>query len=200
MQLLSWLRKRMTARPQTRRTPAARPAPRFRPRLEALEGRDLPSFSAPVAYPLNGSQALVTADVNGDGKPDLISLADGGGQVAVQLNNGKGSFGPASEYYTGASGSDIMTALAVGNVNGKPVVVVAGWIEDNIGGSPSPISVLGGNGKGSFTLAATNYVLPSDSGPVTSLALADLYGNGTLALVAATQSGGVFVGSPYEAL
>jgi hypothetical protein len=197
VQLLSWLRKQTTGRPQTRRTPAGRPAPRCRPRLEALEGRALPSFGAPVAYALNGPQALVTADVNGDGKSDLISLVDGGAFVAVQLGNRNGSFGPATEYYDGASGGDIMTALAVGNVNGKPVVVVAGWIEDNIGASPAPVSVLGGDGHGSFTLAATNYVLPSGNSPVTSLALADLYGNGTLAFVAGTQAAGVFVGSPY---
>jgi hypothetical protein len=200
MQLLSWVRKRMTGRPQTRRAPAGRPAPRFRPRIEALEGRDLPSFGAPVAYALNGPQALVTADVNGDGKPDLISLVDGGQDLAVQLNNNQGSFKPASDYYAGASGSDIMTAFTVGTFNGKPVAVVAGWIEDNIGGGPAPVSVLGGDGHGGFTLAATNYVLPSGNSPVTSLALADLNGNGSLDIVAATQSDGVFVGDPYYAL
>jgi hypothetical protein len=126
MQLLSWLRKRMIGRPQSRHTPANRPAPRFRPRLEALEGRDLPSFGAPVAYALNGPQALVTADVNGDGKPDLIGLVDGGQEVAVQLGEPHGSFGPATDYYDGESGGDNMTALAVGDVNGKPLIVVAG--------------------------------------------------------------------------
>jgi hypothetical protein len=43
MPLLSWLRKRTTGRPQTRRTPAGSPTPRFRPRLETLERRDVPS-------------------------------------------------------------------------------------------------------------------------------------------------------------
>jgi hypothetical protein len=74
MQLFSWLRERMTGRVQTRRTPANRPAPRFRPRLEALEDRALPSFSAPVTYFSNQVQPLVTADLNGDGKADLVNL------------------------------------------------------------------------------------------------------------------------------
>jgi parallel beta-helix repeat protein len=43
MQLLSWLHKRMTGRAQTRRSSAPRSTPRFRPQLEALDGRDVPS-------------------------------------------------------------------------------------------------------------------------------------------------------------
>jgi hypothetical protein len=39
MQLFSWLSKRMTGRPQNRRAPACRSAPRFRPQLEVLEER-----------------------------------------------------------------------------------------------------------------------------------------------------------------
>jgi hypothetical protein len=39
VQLFSWLTKRMTGRPQSRRAPACRPVPRFRPQLEALEER-----------------------------------------------------------------------------------------------------------------------------------------------------------------
>ena len=39
MQLFSWLTKRITGRTQNRRAPVCRPAPRFRPQLEALEER-----------------------------------------------------------------------------------------------------------------------------------------------------------------
>src|SRR5262249_5459707 len=127
MQLFSWLHKRMTGRSYTRRTSARKLTGRFRPQLETLEGRDLPSFSSPVPYALSGAQALVTADVNGDGKPDLISLVNYGADIAVQLNNGKGTFGTPAYHYDGASGTDIMTALTVGYVNGKPEIVVAGW-------------------------------------------------------------------------
>jgi hypothetical protein len=43
MQLFSWLHKRMTSESQPRRTPARKPTPRFRPQLEALEDRLVPS-------------------------------------------------------------------------------------------------------------------------------------------------------------
>jgi hypothetical protein len=43
MQLFSSLIRRMTGRPQNRGTPASKPVPRFRPQLEALEGRIVPS-------------------------------------------------------------------------------------------------------------------------------------------------------------
>jgi hypothetical protein len=53
VQLLSWLTKRMTGRSQNRRAPACRPAPRFRPQLEALEDRTVPStFYAATASDL----------------------------------------------------------------------------------------------------------------------------------------------------
>jgi hypothetical protein len=54
MHLFSWLHKRMTNRTHIRRTAAHKLTLRFRPHLETLEGRDQPSFSAPVAYALNG--------------------------------------------------------------------------------------------------------------------------------------------------
>jgi len=52
------------------------------------ELRELLSFSAPVAYALSmRPQALATADVNGDGKSDLISLFSVP-TVAAQFLNG----------------------------------------------------------------------------------------------------------------
>jgi hypothetical protein len=73
MSLVSWLDRRITGRRQARRAPAGKAPSPFRPRLEALEGRDLPSFGAPVGYPLTeplAVVAMVAADVNGDGKHD----------------------------------------------------------------------------------------------------------------------------------
>ena len=55
MQLFSWLTKRMTISRQLPRGPACRPAPRFRPQLEALEDRTVPStFNAATASDLIG--------------------------------------------------------------------------------------------------------------------------------------------------
>jgi hypothetical protein len=64
----------MTGRPRTRRAPARRPTPRFRPQVQAFEDRVLLSFSAPVNYPVTPPVAVVAADVNGDRKPDLLTV------------------------------------------------------------------------------------------------------------------------------
>ena len=195
MQLFSRLRTLMTCRPHARRAPA--PPPRFRPRLEALEARVVPSFAAPVAYPVSQPVAMVTADVNGDGKPDLITLAGGGAYVSVQLNNGNGTFGAARQFY---DGGHMAAALAVGDVNGdgKPDLVLANVYD----GGPVPagtytgsVTVLLGDGKGGFTPAAvSNGRLQYETifpGSVTSIALADFYGDGRMALAATPASGGV---------
>jgi hypothetical protein len=202
MQLFSWLRKRMTTRPQTRRTP-------LRPQFEALEGRDLPSFSSPVTYAAYGTAALLAADADGDGKPDLISLVNNGRDLAVQLNNGKGSFGPAYYYYTGAEVGYTGTALALGvNAQGVLNAVVASYNAASFTyagpGADDSISWLQDNGKGSFTSVGTYDVIP-DGSPITSLALTDVSGNGELDVVAGASDGAVYVarpgnGSPFGAV
>src|SRR5262245_63326111 len=72
MGLSSWLRTWKRSEPGQRRRVRQRAS--FRPRLEALEGRDLPSFLAPASYPVGpGPQGVASADLNGDGKLDLIT-------------------------------------------------------------------------------------------------------------------------------
>jgi hypothetical protein len=193
MQLFSWLHKRMTGRPHTRRTSARKPARRFRPQIDALEDRYLLSFSAPVAYSNytnpGVTPALVAADLNGDGKPDLISTSDNGEAINVWLNNGTGGFVLGGQISAGNG-----NVLAVGDVlgNGIPDIVAAGYGGPDNWSEKDPLSLLLGNGKGSFTRAWSYNVLPTPA-PITSLALADFYGNGRLGLVAADTVGDVFV-------
>ena len=70
-------------------------------------------------------QALVTADFNGDGKPDLATANSGSNNVTVLLGNGSGGFSaaPSSPFATGASPQSI----AVGDFNGdgKPDLAIA---------------------------------------------------------------------------
>ena len=120
---------------RTRTSPRKRAT--VRPGLEALEGRWLPSFSAPTYYPAGAApQAVVTADLNGDGKLDLVTANQGtydstgtyvGGGVSVLLGTTvvkKGStvssFTPAQSYDVGPT-----NAVVVGDVNrdGKPDIV-----------------------------------------------------------------------------
>src|SRR5262245_11871625 len=181
--------------PGTVRKPAG-----FRPRLEVLEGRDLPSFAAPVTYAEpSPALAMVTADVNGDGRPDLITLSKspGSNSITVRLashqNKDRGQFGSPQWSYDG-HWTD--TALAVGDVNGD------GKADLVLGHAPEPgayfagtytgsISVLLGNGTGRFPPPGTYYLL-KDSSDITALALADVNGDGGLDVVGA-MGAGVFV-------
>jgi hypothetical protein len=194
MRLFSWLHKRMTNRTPIRPTLARKPTPRFRPQLEALEGRDLPSFSAPVTYPSELAQPLVTADLNGDSKPDLVNLYDSGVNLAVRLNNGNGTFGSPFTY-TPETGGDTGTALAVSVKAGfAPLIVVANDPNDGRAfGEPDSISVVQFNSKGSFTFGGSYNVFPKQAGVITSLTTADLVGNGIMEFVAA-DSASIYVG------
>jgi hypothetical protein len=85
--LLSWLCR-------SARRPKQRPGGGRPPRLavEPLEGRDLPSLSAPVVYETGQqTQGLAVGDLRGNGRLDLVT-ADYAG-VSVFLGNGDGTFG-----------------------------------------------------------------------------------------------------------
>ena len=86
--------------------------------------------------------SVVVADVNGDGKPDLVVANSGSGSVSVLLGNGGGTFQAQQTFATGNSPD----AVAVSDVNGdgRPDVVVA-----NYGGKS--VSVLLCNSNGNFT-------------------------------------------------
>jgi hypothetical protein len=93
----------------------------------------------PAVFPtsLNGFAAQFTADLNNDGKPDLVSFQPG--QVA--LGNGDGTFTllPALPYS--------VTAIADFNGDGKPDVLVTAYSSS---GHPEQTGVLLGNGDGTF--------------------------------------------------
>src|SRR5207247_2272940 len=99
----------------------------------------------------NDAYSVAVGDVNGDGRPDLAVANAGSNTVSVLLGNGVRTFQPAPSF---AAGSGVF-CLAVGDVNGgeRPDLVVA-----NAGGSsgvPGTVSVLLGNGDGTFQPART---------------------------------------------
>src|SRR5262249_35318196 len=184
MSFFSWLRNRDSKRAPKHR--ASEPIARIRPRLEALEDRCLLSFGAPVAYRVPGLGALdvVTADVNGDGKLDLITLNAASStslSVSVMLGavKGNGTFQSPTTIPLGFSAS----SLTAGDVNGDgkaDLVLVTG----------NGIAVMLGNSRGTFGPPST-FAVPSSG--YSWLALADLNGNGKLDIVMTTGQNSISV-------
>jgi hypothetical protein len=91
----------------------------------------------------NGPRSLAVADLNGDGKRDLV-VANGSNSVSVLLGTGGGAFATAVNH--AVAGNPISVAIADFNADGKPDLAVAS--ESN-----NTVSTLIGNGAGGFGAA-----------------------------------------------
>ena len=96
--------------------------------ISVLLGNGNGTFELPVSYAASFPVAVVAADVNGDGKPDLVVAGQGAfsydpATVSVLLGNGDGTFQPGESYPIGKESSSV----AVGDFNGdhKPDIVVS---------------------------------------------------------------------------
>jgi hypothetical protein len=119
--------------------------------------------------------SVAVADLNGDGKPDLVvSNQD---YVIVMLGNGDGTFQNQQPFAVGPA-SHYSVAVADLNGDGKPDLVVTN--------NGNTVSVLLGNGDGTFKNPTTLSVGP---GVPYSVALADVNGDGKTDIVTANRSG-----------
>jgi hypothetical protein len=145
-------------------------------------------FDSVVTYGSDGFEAVaeVVADVNGDGKPDLLVLnvcafgcSPYSSVVGVLLGNGDGTFQPAVTYETGGANAFSM-AVADVNGDGKPDLLVANI---SVGNNATPtLGVLLGNGDGTFQPVVANDPLGYSAYAV---AVSDVNGDGKLDLVVA---------------
>jgi hypothetical protein len=151
--------------------------------VNVLLGNGDGTFQPPVAYGSGGSDArsVVIADVNGDGKPDLV-VANQSGAAGVLLGNGDGTYQAAVTYN---SGGNNVTSLAITDVNGdgKPDLVLANECAASDCTSAS-VSVLLGNGDGTFQ-SAVNY--SSGGYFATSVVVGDFNGDGKPDLLVANE-------------
>jgi hypothetical protein len=169
---------------------------RTRLSVETLDDRCLPSFSPAVSYPVGTSpMAVVTADFNNDGQPDVATSnydgATGDGTVSVLLGNADGSFQPAR---TSATGSYPISLTAGDfNADGRHDLAMAIWYNSG----DNDVSILLGRGDGTFAdpafLNTSEWVAYA-----WSIETGDLNADGTLDLVVTSDDD--FLGGYVEVL
>jgi len=120
-------------------------------RLSLLLGNGDGSFKAPT-YLTSGTKpfSLIMADINGDGKKDLISANYNSANVSILLGNGNGTFQSATSASTGTRPVSVAAADLDGD--GKIDLAVANSY-NNIVSPINSISLLAGNGDGTFKTA-----------------------------------------------
>src|SRR5262249_47367281 len=144
-----------------------------------------PPVTLPVAFP---PSAVVTGDLNGDGKQDVVVLDEGEfpdrvSSGSVLLGTGDGGFRPAITFslLPGA------TSAAVGDFNrdGKPDLAITSGLND-------AVEILQGNGDGTFR--ANPLIIPvgtqqNFAESIQSVAVGDFNRDGKLDLAVANPGG-----------
>ncbi len=142
------------------------------------------SFATPLnSGALTNATSLVTGDLNGDGKLDLVYIGDVAQQVGVRLGNGDGTFGATTSLAAGTRPSEVILADVDGD-NDLDIVSV-----DYATGAASngSVGVLLNNGAGSFGAYQSLATLQSPFDVVA----ADVNGDGRLDLIAARRDYGL---------
>ncbi len=147
------------------------------------------SFLPAVSYYSGGYEAfsIAVADVNGDGKPDLLVANYCPGSITCYLNssvgvllgNGDGTFQPAVTYSSGGPRSEEVVVADV-NGDGKPDLVVANQCFSRSNCSVGGVGVLLGNGDGTFQPGVS---YSTGSSTAYAVAVADINGDGKPDLV-----------------
>lgn len=155
------------------------------------------TFQAPVAVVTTGSATnVVAADMNGDGKPDLVvavsqyvGATEEPSLLLVMLGDGKGGFTQRASYTLASEALLGFTTVADVNRDGIPDVLLGGINPASIGAgiAASNLAVYTGNGDGTLTqsFAAT------ESDLIFGLLAADFRGTGTPDLIETSGTGSV---------
>jgi len=137
--------------------------------VSVLLGKGNGTFNTQVKYSAGSGGpdpvSIAAADVNGDGKPDLIVADIGTNSVSVLINTGTGTFNAAVVYKVGKS----PTAVAVGDLSGDGTADIA---VTNSG--DNTVTILTNNGSGAFT---ATFLAGTDATP-SGIAIADFNGDG----------------------
>jgi hypothetical protein len=183
VQLFSRRHERTTGQPHTGRTPAPAPSPRFRPQLEALEGRDVPSHLTSHLTVTN------TLDSGKGSLRDEIAHASQNATIVFDLGTG-------SHTITLTSGElDITTGLTIEGP-GAGQLTISGGNHSRVFdvNAPAPV-VLSGLTISNGTAFPNNAAIPfwGDGGGILNLSTLTLSGcvvSGNTADSAAPSKGG----------
>ncbi|MDO7884907.1 FG-GAP-like repeat-containing protein [Hymenobacter cheonanensis] len=132
---------------------------------------------------------ITVADVNGDGRPDLLAANANTNSIGVLLNLGFNTFSAATSFSTGAGSAPTDIVVADVNGDGQPDLLTA----NNFGAA---VGVLLGTGTGTFG-PVVPYGTGTGSAPF-KLAVADVNGDGRPDLLAdnrGSDAAGVLLGN-----
>jgi hypothetical protein len=148
--------------------------------VSVLLGEGNGTFTAAESYDVAlNPVAVAVRDFNGDGHLDL-AMAVSSGAVNVLLGNGDGTFQAAQTYAAGS----LPIAMVLGDFNGDGIPDLAVANGAALPPAKSTVSILFGNGDGTFGAAA-----PLDDGiGATNIAVADFNGDGKTDIVTANFS------------
>ncbi len=115
-------------------------------------------FTTTPAAISTGAKSVATADINGDGKSDLVTIDVANSRVAIWLGNGNGGFTQATGSPYGVGSGPTSVAIADFNRDGRPDLAIA-----NSGANT--LSILMQNSDGSFSPSSAG-LLTTGAAPV----------------------------------
>jgi hypothetical protein len=147
------------------------------------------TYSSGGLFPLS----VVARDVNNDGKPDLAVTNTNSNTAGVLFGKGDGTFLPVHTYASGGWYAEAVTVADV-NSDGKPDLLVTNYLAcaDGVKCPNGSVGVLLGEGTGTFQ-AAVGY--GSGAQDATSVAVADVNGDGMPDLIVSNYWGGNLFGN-----
>jgi hypothetical protein len=144
--------------------------------VQVLLGTGKGTFSAARTYPSGSIFQLALADVNRDGKLDVLTANFADSAAGVLLGNGDGTLQAEQRFSTGGNSTPYEVAVADVNADGRADLLTANH-------GTSTAGVLLGNGDGTFQ-PVVSYSVGRDSTPA-GIAAADLDADGHLDLLTA---------------